>query len=219
VANPDSGSTPSKPFSQACENNKAPILAVLQRVFDHSSRVLELGSGTGQHACYFAPALPHLEWQPSELSENIAGLCQWVDACNSPNLLPPLLLDVSGIEWPSASHDAVFSANTAHILSWSDAQLMIKRVAEKLPTGGIFALYGPFKYDGLYTSQSNHEFDCWLKQQHPERGIRDFEQVVAVAKSRGLMLYEDNPMPANNRLLVWVKQPMGLADDRDQDNP
>ncbi|SMF24649.1 Protein of unknown function [Alteromonadaceae bacterium Bs31] len=204
-----------KPFSQACENNKAPILQVLQRAFEHSTKVLEIGSGTGQHASYFAAALPHLQWQPSDLEQNISGIKQW--CTGSENVLPPLCFDIHDIQWPVENIDAVFSANTAHIMDWPTASLMIKRVAEKLPTGGVFALYGPFNYAGHYTSQSNADFDAWLKEQHPGQGIRNFEDLNALAKDGGLSIFEDNRMPANNRLLVWVKQSANLSSTDETD--
>lgn len=199
-----------KPFSQACENNKHSILAVLQRVLDQPHRVLEIGSGTGQHAVFFASALPHLIWQPSDLAENIPGVNLWCDAFPAPNLRRPIELNICDKQWPITDFDAVFSANTAHIMDLDSALLMVKRVADYLPTGGVFALYGPFNYAGLFTSESNAQFDQWLKQQHPARGIRHFEELNSVAQENGLSLFEDNNMPANNRLLVWVKQPVIL---------
>ncbi|TVZ42082.1 uncharacterized protein DUF938 [Alteromonadaceae bacterium 2753L.S.0a.02] len=193
------------PISQACENNKAPILEVLRRVFDHSQQVMEIGSGTGQHAAWFAQHLPHLVWQPTDVAEHLAGIELWRAQAGCPNLKKPLPFNIHDSGWPLDSCDAVFSANTAHIMSWPTACLMIKRVAEHLPTGGVFALYGPFNYHGTYTSESNQNFDVWLKEQDPVRAIRDFEKVDQQARNHGLNLFEDNAMPANNRLLVWVK--------------
>lgn len=207
-----------RPYSQSCDNNKAPILAVLQRVFDQSHCVLEIGSGTGQHAVYMAPRLPHLQWQPTDRELNLPGIRQWCDDFPADNIKKPLVFDIHRDAWPVASCDAVFSANTAHIMPWEVTALMIKRVAEALPTGGIFALYGPFNYSGHFTCESNEQFDSWLKQQNPQQGIRHFEEVNEIAAREGLNLFEDNPMPANNRLLVWVKQPMKMdmgCDDED----
>lgn len=205
-----------KPFSQACENNKTPILDVLQRVFDQASTVLEIGSGTGQHAAWFAPRLAPRRWQPSDVEAHLGGIRAWCESAGCPTLAEPLAFDIHDNGWPVSDFDAVFSSNTAHIMDWPTAQLMIKRVAEKLPTGGIFALYGPFNYHGQFTSESNARFDVWLKEQQPHQGIRDFEEVNAVAVRHGMTLFEDNAMPANNRLLVWVKQPSMLPqpDDR-----
>ena len=194
-----------KPFSQACENNKEPILTILKRAFASSTVVLEIGSGTGQHAVHFAHALPHLIWQPSDRPENLPGIALWREDAPSENLRAAIELDIDNPQqWPK--FDAAFSANTAHIMSWQTAQKMINEVGKRLPKNGLFALYGPFNYQGKYTSDSNRQFDEWLKARDPEQGIRDFEAVVDVALNAGLKLIEDNPMPANNRLLLWQKQ-------------
>jgi|SRR5690554_806638 len=194
-----------KPFSQACENNKEPILTILKRAFASSTVVLEIGSGTGQHAVHFAHALPHLIWQPSDRPENLPGIALWREDAPSENLRAAIELDIDNPQqWPK--FDAAFSANTAHIMSWQTAQKMINEVGKRLPKNGLFALYGPFNYQGKYTSDSNRHFDEWLKARDPEQGIRDFEAVVDVALNAGLKLIEDNPMPANNRLLLWQKQ-------------
>jgi len=193
-----------KPFSQACENNKQPILKILQDVFKDRSRVLEIGSGTGQHAVHFSEHLRQLLWQPSDCAENLPGIELWLSQCSSPNLLPAVELDVTQADWPSG-FDAVFTANTAHIMSWEIASQMVQSVGRGLPESGVFAIYGPFKYQGNYTSESNARFDLWLKEQGEERGIRDFEKVKEVASGVGLMLVEDYQMPANNQLLVWKK--------------
>lgn len=195
----------SKPFSQACENNKEPILAILKRAFQSSTAVLEIGSGTGQHAVHFAHELSHLIWQPSDRPENLPGIALWRDDYAIENLRAAIELDIDNPQhWPQ--FDAVFSANTAHIMSWQTAQKMIHEVGTRLPANGIFALYGPFNYQGSYTSDSNRQFDEWLKSRDAKQGIRDFEAVVEVAAKVGLKLVEDNPMPANNRLLLWQKQ-------------
>ena len=194
-----------KPFSQACENNKEPILAILTRAFTSSTAVLEIGSGTGQHAVHFAHALPHLIWQPSDRPENLPGIALWLEDAPSENLRAAIELDIDNPhQWPQ--FDAAFSANTAHIMSWQTAQKMINEVGSRLPKNGLFALYGPFNYQGSYTSDSNRQFDGWLKARDPDQGIRDFETVVDVAANAGMKLLEDNPMPANNRLLLWQKQ-------------
>ncbi|WP_045856148.1 DUF938 domain-containing protein [Teredinibacter purpureus] len=199
-----------KPFSQASENNKTPIVEVLERVFDISSKVLEIGSGTGQHAVHFSTQLTHLEWQPTDRAENLPGIEMWCSDVEHNRLNPPKPFDVLDDNWPVEGVDAVFSANTAHIMPWDITVRMIERVGEKLPTGGVFALYGPFNYEGKFTSESNANFDAWLRQQHPAQGIRDFEKMNALAEKVGLSIFEDNTMPANNRLLVWVKQ-SGIA--------
>lgn len=194
-----------KPFSQACANNRQPILDILQRLFADRRQVLEIGSGTGQHAVFFAEHLPHLQWHTSDLIHNHAAINAWLADYSGNNLHAPFELDVSQPIWPITA-DAVFSANTAHIMSWPVAQEMIDGVAKLLPAGGVFALYGPFNYGGKFTSPSNAQFDLWLKQQGSHQGVRDFEAVVARAAAGGLILQEDNPMPANNRLLVFKKR-------------
>lgn len=195
-----------KPFSQACENNKYPILEVLQCVFSNRKKVLEIGSGTGQHAVFFAPHLPHLQWQPTDVESNLAGIKLWLEECPASNLLPPRCLDMGNDNWPAEDFDAVFSANTAHIMPWELTAKMIDEVGRRLPALGVFALYGPFNYNGAYTSDSNARFDTWLKSMNSRQGIRHFEDVNEVANAAGLALFDDNAMPANNRLLVWRKE-------------
>lgn len=185
-----------KPYSEASERNRAPILAILKRVFADRKRVLEIGSGTGQHAAYFAPELPHLVWQASDVAENLPGVRAWV---SDP---PPIELDVGGV-WPALAIDAVFSANTCHIMSWPQVESLFAGVGRLLPPGGVFALYGPFNYHGEHTSDSNARFDAMLRSRDPASGLRDFDDIAALAKRAGLILLEDNAMPANNRLLVW----------------
>jgi SAM-dependent methyltransferase len=185
-----------KPYSEACERNRDPILTLLKRVFKDSRSVLEIGSGTGQHAAYFARALPHLAWQPSDVAEYLPGIRMWG--------VEPIELDVDK-PWPRVDADAVFSANTAHIMSWPQVERMFAGVARVLPRGGVFALYGPFHYGGRATSASNARFDAMLRARDPESGVRDFDHIDALAKRCGLALLEDNAMPANNRLLVFKK--------------
>ncbi len=194
-----------KPFSQACQNNRAPILKVLERVFEGASHALEIGSGTGQHAVFFAKHLPHLTWQTSDLVENHSGINQWIEAFPVDNILAPLNLDVANADWSGLQFDALFSANTLHIMSWAEVQKLFHGLAAILKPGAVVSIYGPFNYHGKFTSDSNERFDRWLKAQNPERGIRDFAAVDGLAQQAGLALQEDNTMPANNRLLVWVK--------------
>ncbi len=194
-----------KPFSQACQNNRVPILAVLERVFQGVSNVLEIGSGTGQHAVYMAKHLPHVMWQTSDLVENHSGINQWIKEFPADNIRLPLSLDVTAADWAALQCDAVFSANTLHIMSWSAVQKLFQGLANCLSPGAVVAIYGPFNYHGKFTSESNERFDTWLKAQNSDRGIRDFAAVNTLAEQAGLALQEDNAMPANNRLLVWVK--------------
>lgn len=188
-----------KPFSEAAERNRAPILAVLKRVFADRKKVLEIGSGTGQHAAYFAPELPHLVWQASDVAANLPDIRQWA---SNP---APLELDVDR-PFPAVQADAVFTANTCHIMSWTQVEKMFSGVAQLLPGGGVFALYGPFRYGGKPTSESNARFDAMLRARDPSSGVRDFEAVRDIAGRHGLQLEEDNAMPANNRLLVFRKR-------------
>jgi len=192
-----------KPYSQACENNKAPILAVLREALGECRRVLEIGSGTGQHAVHFAAALAHLEWQPSDCAPNLPGLRAWVDDADLANLRAPLALNVQDRPWPLISFDAVFSANTAHIMHWPAVERMFAGVGEYLDTPGVMALYGPFRYAGRHTAASNARFDAWLRARDPDMGVRDFEALAALAREAGLELLADHAMPANNRTLVW----------------
>ena len=194
----------SKPFSQACENNKQPILAVLREAFATAGTVLEIGSGTGQHAVFFAAQMPWLRWLPSDCASNLAGIRAWCDEAALPNLLAPIELDVT-TTWPALQVDAVFSANTAHIMPWPAVEVFFAALGRLLPANGVFALYGPFNYGGHYTSESNADFDQWLKAADRRRGIRDFEAVNALAEQAGFALSGDHAMPANNRTLVWRK--------------
>ncbi len=191
-----------RPHSEACERNREPILAVLRRHFADRRRVLEIGSGTGQHAVHFASALPELTWQTSDLEPNLPGIRQRIDASGLANLPPPLTLDVAG-DWPKSRFDAVFTANSLHIMSWANVRAMFGGLATVLMPQAVLAVYGPFNYDGTFTTPSNAAFDARLKQRSPESGIRDFAAVDALARSIGLTLVEDCPMPANNRTLLW----------------
>lgn len=194
------------PFSQSCENNKGPILEVLSRVFADSREVLEIASGTAQHACWFAAHLPHLAWQPSDLPASLPLTIPRCDAFAGENLRPPLALDVSLRPWPVESiPDAVFSANSLHIMPWESVVELFAELGERAAAGTLLAVYGPFNYAGNYTSASNARFDQWLATQSPHSAIRDFERVDALASAAGFELLEDNTMPANNRLLVWQR--------------
>ena len=192
--------TNDKPFSESCEQNREPILAVLRAVFADRSTVLEIGSGTGQHAVYFAPEFPHVRWQTADVPIHHPGIRQWLDEAALPNVLPPIALDVRETAWRSGRYDAVFSANTLHIMSWPAVEQFFAGV------GGVLAIYGPFNYHGAFTSESNARFDAWLKARDDASGIRDFEAVETLARAHGLILQQDVAMPANNRTLVWRKQ-------------
>lgn len=193
-----------KPFSQSCENNKSAILAVLRQAFSEVQQVFEVGSGTGQHAVYFVENLPHLHWQTSDLPENHPGINCWLDDATFLNVSRPLPLDLHH-SWPVDNVDGIFTANTLHIVSWSLVKQFFTGVASHLVPGGILCIYGPFNYNGQFTTQSNADFDRRLKSIDAERGIRDFEAVVDLATQAGLKLRADHTMPANNRLLEFVK--------------
>jgi SAM-dependent methyltransferase len=192
-----------KPWSGACERNRGPILEVLRAAFAGATRVLEVGAGTGQHAVFFAAALPHLEWQPSDRAEHLPGIAAWRDEAALSNLLPPLVLDVDEADWPLSSCDALFSANTLHIMGWSSVEHFFRGAGRVLQTGGVLAVYGPFRYGGRHTAPSNAQFDVFLREHDPHSGIRDFEAVNALAAAQGLSLIADHAMPANNRTLLW----------------
>ncbi len=194
-----------KPCSEACERNRAPILSVLQRVFAASGTALEIGSGTGQHAAYFAQHLPHLIWQPTDVAMHLPGIRAWRDEAGLANLREPLALDVADETWPVTRADYVFSANTAHIMSWPQVDAMFHGVGRLLADGSCFCLYGPFNYAGEYTSASNAQFDRHLKARDPAMGIRDLAALTVLAAASGLTQVDDVAMPANNRTLVWKK--------------
>jgi len=197
-----------RPFAQSCENNQAPILQVLQTALAHSQHVLEIGSGTGQHSVYFAPRLPHLTWQTSELPEHHAGIAAWHTEYAAPNLRAPLHFDLRSSAWPQPAQgafDAVFTSNTLHIVGWPLVQRLFALLGAHLPRGGVFAVYGPFNYGGSFTSESNRAFHAWLQARDAASGIRDFEAVVQLAQQQGLRLLQDHAMPANNRVLVFQR--------------
>ena len=194
-----------KPFSQACENNKEPILVVLKRIFTDPCDVLEIGSGTGQHAIYFAEHLPHITWQPSDQIMYLPGINLWVNEAKLGNLKTPLALDINQQPWPVSKIDAVFTANTFHIMSWKSVQVFIASLGEVMCPGAIFCSYGPFNVNGSYTSESNARFDVWLKEQDPLSAIRDLETLISLANNAEIKLLEDIEMPANNKLLIWEK--------------
>ena len=191
-----------KPDAPSCERNREPILAVLRDHFADRRAVLEIGSGTGQHAVFFAAALPHLSWQASDRAANLAGIRAWLDEAALPNTPAPIAFDVSAA-WPQQRFDAVFSANTLHIMGWPEVEALFFGLPAFLRDDATLAIYGPFNTRGEFTSQSNREFDGWLKARDPRSGIRDFEAVDALAGNIGFELIEDVAMPANNRMLVW----------------
>ncbi|WP_194868345.1 DUF938 domain-containing protein [Pseudoalteromonas sp. PPB1] len=195
-----------KPFSQACENNKRPILEKIRPCLTEVASVLEIGSGTGQHAAFFASALPHLIWQCSDLAVNHAGIQMWCEDSGAANLPAPLTLDLSSVPWPVTQVPAIYTANTLHIVSEALVEAFFAGVTQHLAPGGLLMIYGPFNYRGQFTSASNQEFDAFLRSRNSHSGIRDIEWICSLASSAALTLQEDNAMPANNRLLIFKRQ-------------
>ena len=192
-----------KPFSPACERNQDVILGLLREQFADRTRVLEIGSGTGQHAAHFALALPHLVWQASDVPPRLPGIRQWLaEAHQRSNTPPPLPFDINGAA-PTGRYDAIFSANTLHIMGWSEVQRLFALLPALMSAQALLTIYGPFNYRDAFTSASNAAFDASLRAEHPQRGIRDFEAVNALARSVDLGLVEDRAMPANNRCITW----------------
>ena len=195
-----------KPFSPASERNREPILEVLKPHFSDRRRVLEIGSGTGQHAVHFAAAMPHLRWQCSDRPAYLPGIRQWLGEEALPNTPEPLALDAND-DWVALNQrfDAVFTANTLHIMSWPEVERCFAQLPLLLEADAKLAIYGPFNYGGQFTSESNAAFDAGLRAEKPWRGIRDFEAVNALAELIGFRLVHDHAMPANNRCLLWQR--------------
>jgi Protein of unknown function (DUF938) len=195
------------PFSEACERNKGPILEILRDRFAQSSQVLEIGSGTGQHAVYFAANLKHLIWHPTERLTFLPDLVQRIQAEGSANIRPPTVLDVSQAVWPVTRVDAMFTANTLHIMSWTEVVALFRGIGTTLAPGGLLCIYGPFIYQDRPTAPSNMAFDRMLQERDPLSGLRRIEAVLAAAAEVGLALAGDYDQPANNRILVFRKEP------------
>lgn len=198
-----------KPFSESCEQNKDVILKVIKPILTSRHSLLEIGSGTGQHAIYFAQAMPHLKWHTSDRAEALSGIQMWLDEFCSDgqlqNIISPVSLDVSQTNWPELKVDAIFTANTLHIMHWSDVQMFFEQAPKLLVSDGVILIYGPFNYQGQYTSDSNESFDGWLKSRDSKSGIRDFSDLEVLAEKNGLKFLADYEMPANNRILCWQK--------------
>ncbi|WP_201597521.1 DUF938 domain-containing protein [Psychrobacter vallis] len=204
------------PFSQACENNKQPILEVLQSELQGFTHVLEIGSGTGQHSIYFAPRLPEIKWQTSDVISNHPHINAWHNAHPAPNLFLPLAFDLDHDVVPVSSHldsnhldkpyDALFTANTLHIISWVLVERLFTLASDALPVDGKLIVYGPFNEHGKYTSEGNQRFDAMLRQGNTDSGIRDKEDIVSLANAHHLQLTNTYVMPANNQLLIFQKR-------------
>jgi cyclopropane fatty-acyl-phospholipid synthase-like methyltransferase len=194
-----------KQFSPACERNSAPILDVISPLLKNTASLLEIGSGTGQHAMYFGRALPHIRWQCSDRTMYHESIILWLAEANLSNVQAPIELEVGKSVWPECHFDAVFTANTCHIMAWEEVVMMFEGVTKILNPHGIVLIYGPFNYAGQFTSASNQNFDTSLKAQAPHMGIRDFEAIAKLADENGLCVSDDIAMPANNRLLLLKK--------------
>lgn len=199
-----------KPFSAACERNRDPILEVLRSVLQKPACVLEIGSGTGQHAVHFGLHLPHLQWQTSDLAENHDAIRAWVEEAALANVSAPISLDMGAPDWWTPlsveGFSTIYTANTCHIMSWPQVQTMVAGIGKLLPAGGLMCLYGPFNYNGLPTSEGNAQFDAALRAAVPHRGIRDIDAMRELSAMHGLDLQADHAMPANNRLLVFQRR-------------
>ncbi len=194
-----------KPYSESCDQNREPIFEVIQPLLKEKKSVLEIGSGTGQHAVYFARKMPYLIWQTSDQQTYHEGIKLWLDDANLNNTPPPLPLNVSSDIWPDQNFDVIFSANAVHIMAWDNVVDFFENAPNLLNKGGLFILYGPFNYNQKYTSESNARFDIWLKRRDPHSAIRDFEALDDLAQKAGMVLQSDHALPANNRILVWEK--------------
>lgn len=196
------------PYSQACENNKSPILSVLNQAFANCQQVLEIGSGTGQHAVYFASQLAHLSWQSSDQHCNLPALAERIRRAALINLPLPLALDISGDSAPAQRFDGIFTANTLHIISWPLVKRLFSRLNEFAAPQATLCIYGPFNYQGQFTSASNQAFDASLKSRDPAMGIRHSEDILQLAAAQDFLLQQDIAMPANNRLLCFKREPL-----------
>ncbi len=190
------------PFAEACEENKQVIADVLHPYLQAGTEVLEVGSGTGQHAEFFAAQFPQSHWQTSDRQDYIEGLRARIGAIALSNTPEPLVLDVCGT-WPDYCYDLIFSANTLHIMDENSAKSFLSRCNQCLKPGGHLIVYGAFNYNQQYTTESNRNFDQWLKERNPLSGLKDFEWVGGIANTAGFKLVDDIAMPANNRSLVW----------------
>ena len=190
-------------FSQAADNNKASILTVLSKYLQAGDVVLEVGSGSGQHALHMAQALPYVTWYPSEHPAALDTLKHNIEACGSDNIATPLSIDLAKDTWQKPLVDVVYAANIAHIVTPLLGERLVALARNALSGGGLLALYGPFKYAGAFTSESNARFEQWLKARDPRSGIRDFEWMLELASDHDMTLIEDHTMPANNQLLVF----------------
>jgi len=195
----------SKPYSESCDQNKEPILSVISPLFSTCSNILEIGSGTGQHAVYFAKKMPHLKWYCSDCASQLEGINMWLADAGLVNVVAPIELNVTSSAWPELDVDAVFTANSIHIMNQQDVINFFTGVGNLIKAGGSLVIYGPFNYGGSYTSASNESFDRWLKDRDPFSGIKNFEEIERLARNNAMQLVRDYEMPANNRILQFIK--------------
>jgi hypothetical protein len=193
-------------YAPATARNRESILAVLSRVLPASGLVLEISAGTGEHAAFFAAALPHLNWQPTDMDTRaIESIDAHRTAAGLPNLQLPIPLDASSAQWPVDRADAIVCINMIHIAPWSACEGLMAGAARTLPAGGVLYLYGPFKENGTHSAESNLRFDIDLRSHDASWGVRDHEEVVSCASTHGFHLVETVVMPANNRGVIFVK--------------
>ncbi len=199
-------SHPERPYAIACDRNRDPILAVLRECLPAKGRVLEIGSGTGQHAAYFSSAFPNLDWLPSDLPQHLAGISLWRREAGQ-NCLAPVGLDLlsDALQMPQA--DAIVCINTLHIVAWQGTHQLFTAAGRMLSPGQAVYLYGPYRYADRPLEPSNEQFDQWLKARDPASGIRNFEDLSRIAQEQGFSLEADVPMPANNRSLIFRREP------------
>ena len=192
-----------KPYSESCDQNRVSILSAIQPLLENTQQLLEIGSGTGQHAVYFAENMPHLIWHTSDRKEYLPGIKMWLEEAGLNNVRLPVELEVTESPWPQHQFDAIFTANSVHIMSWDEVVALFSGVGKTLSAEALFIIYGPFNYNQSYTSDSNEQFDRWLKSRNPLSCIKDFEAIEVLANQAEMHLLHDIEMPANNRILIW----------------
>ena len=194
------------PINQPCLRNQDPIFQKLQQFFKDPGSVLELACGTAQHAVYFSQRLPHLNWQPSDLPNALPGANLWINDATLNNLNPAIAIDISNDQWTKNQYDYAYCANLIHFVSQEDVSNIFKGIQRHLKKGGLLAVYGPFNQQG-FTSDGNRGLDLWLKSEiHPQAGIKELDDIKALAEQHQLILQENESMPANNRLLLFRLQ-------------
>ncbi len=194
-----------KQHAPACDRNQAFILETLAGILPGKKKLLEIGSGTGQHAAYLAPQFPNLTWFPTDLEENLASINAWCNDSPAANIETASVLNLATGQWPVKSCDAVVCINTIHIISWELVEKLFTGAANVLSKEGVFYVYGPYEYENEPLAESNQNFNAWLQQRDPASGIRKFEKVNELARKNDLIFQFDKSMPANNRSICWKK--------------